>query len=73
MEDVGEAEKASEIEILHFNDVYEIEARAKNPVGGAGRFVARLNAHKGALVLFSGDALAPSLLSTITKVRVGEC
>lgn len=32
------------------------------------RFVARLNAHHpDAMVLFSGDALAPSLLSTVTK------
>ena len=29
--------------------------------------MARLNAHPDAMVLFSGDALAPSLLSTVTK------
>jgi len=70
VEDVDEdppEHKAAEIEILHFNDVYEIEPRARDPVGGVARFVARLNAHPNALVLFSGDALAPSLVSTVTK------
>ena len=67
MEEDWAEDKASEIEILHLNDVYEIEPRARDPVGGAARFVARLNAHPNALVLFSGDALAPSLLSTVTK------
>jgi len=67
VEDVSDAERASSIEIIHFNDVYEIKERDRDPCGGAARFVSRLNVHPEALVLFSGDALAPSLLSTITK------
>ena len=33
---------ASTFVILHFNDVYEIEARAREPVGGAARFASLL-------------------------------
>jgi len=53
--------------ILHFNDVYEIQSRRQEPAGGAARFVQRLKAVPGALVLFSGDALAPSIMSLQTK------
>lgn len=94
---------AHQIEILHFNDVYEVEARAREPVGGVARFISRLRQHPEAvclllfpqlsvhlphlhpsiwatalhitnslsvalqIILFSGDALAPSLMSTVTK------
>lgn len=99
------APPSGELHLIHFNDVYEIAARAAEPVGGAPRFahlVARLTAAaeaqpthaggagsgssgggagsgssgdggggvgggRGALVLFSGDSLSPSLMSTITK------
>ena len=69
VDDVCEEERAASIDIIHFNDVYEIEPRDREPVGGVARFVSRMRAHAdaGALVLFSGDALAPSLLSTVTK------
>lgn len=55
--------------ILHFNDVYEIDARARDPCGGVARFIAKLATYRDAepLVLFSGDFLAPSLLSTTTE------
>ncbi|XP_078141304.1 mannosylglucosyl-3-phosphoglycerate phosphatase-like [Centroberyx gerrardi] len=55
--------------ILHFNDVYEIEARTEDPVGGAARFATALKEFQclNPLVAFSGDCLNPSLLSTITK------
>ena len=53
--------------ILHFNDVYEIESRRQNPVGGVARFIRRLKDAPEGLVLFSGDALAPSIMSTVTK------
>nr|XP_015221588.1 PREDICTED: trifunctional nucleotide phosphoesterase protein YfkN-like isoform X2 [Lepisosteus oculatus] len=55
--------------ILHFNDVYEIEAREEEPVGGAARFATALKQFhpKNPLIVFSGDCLNPSLLSTITK------
>jgi hypothetical protein len=31
--------KAETISILHFNDVYNVESREVEPVGGAARFV----------------------------------
>jgi hypothetical protein len=52
---------------LHFNDVYEIEARVREPVGGASRFVELINSYADAAVFFSGDVFAPSLMSTVTK------
>ena len=55
-------EKATSITIIHFNDVYNIEPRDKEPVGGAARFQTKIKelAWKKPLVLFSGDALSPS-------------
>ena len=48
--------------IVHFNDVYNIEEREKEPVGGAARFKSKLDSLQDLhpLVLFSGDALNPS-------------
>lgn len=48
--------------ILHFNDVYNIEGREREPVGGAARFKTCLGkySHLNPLTLFSGDALSPS-------------
>eukprot|EP01065_Artemidia_motanka_P017831 TRINITY_DN2122_c0_g2_i2.p1 TRINITY_DN2122_c0_g2~~TRINITY_DN2122_c0_g2_i2.p1 ORF type:complete len:1087 (+),score=246.41 TRINITY_DN2122_c0_g2_i2:112-3261(+) len=56
--------------LLHFNDVYHIQAMAKEPVGGAARFTHLVNAFKEAYrcpILFSGDCYNPSLMSTVTK------
>merc|ERR1740121_2758497 len=70
----GERPKA--ITILHFNDVYNMEARQINPVGGLARFVTRikqlreeavLRGEPEAIVLFSGDAYNPSITSTTTR------
>jgi hypothetical protein len=69
------APSSSSIKILHFNDVYNIEASAREPVGGAARFITKvkerhaLAASSGtpSIVLFSGDALNPSLMSTVTR------
>ena len=53
--------------ILHFNDVYNIEPRDQEPVGGAARFVTKIksfsevNGGAEPMVLFSGDLLNPSL------------
>ena len=58
------AVESDEIVILHFNDVYNVEGRGVEPVGGAARF---LTAVKSAseecepLILFSGDIFAPSI------------
>ena len=55
--------------ILHFNDVYNIKSRRQEPVGGFCRFLTRVRSHKDKdpLVLFSGDALSPSLESARTQ------
>ena len=61
------------LQILHFNDVYDISARNAEPVAGAARFVhlaQRLSSQAAAvgvptITLFSGDCISPSLLSTI--------
>ena len=46
-----------------------LEAGTKEPVGGAARFAGMLNAQTDdPLVLFSGDALNPSMASTFFKV-----
>ena len=61
--------------ILHFNDVYEIAEREKEPVAGAARFaflvkekIAEAERKYGErpLVVFSGDCLNPSTLSCAT-------
>eukprot|EP00927_Polykrikos_kofoidii_P072520 TRINITY_DN68624_c0_g1_i1.p1 TRINITY_DN68624_c0_g1~~TRINITY_DN68624_c0_g1_i1.p1 ORF type:complete len:1791 (+),score=282.65 TRINITY_DN68624_c0_g1_i1:195-5567(+) len=67
--------KTDKMTILHFNDVYNVEPRAKEPVGGIARFVTRMrqlqaeSVSRGepeAVILFSGDAFNPSLTSTTT-------
>ena len=64
-----ESQSNEYLEILHFNDVYvltETEGEAGAPTtGGAARFVTAMkeNGCDDKLVLFSGDLLAPSLLS----------
>ena len=65
--------KSRELTILHFNDVYNIESREKEPVGGAARFatkVARYR-HLNPLIVFSGDCLNPS--SSECKIIVALC
>eukprot|EP00057_Strongylocentrotus_purpuratus_P012764 XP_011667238.1 PREDICTED: 5'-nucleotidase isoform X2 [Strongylocentrotus purpuratus] len=54
--------------IIHFNDVYNIEA-GDGACGGAARFATVVKAYtdRNPLVLFSGDCLNPSILSTFTK------
>ncbi|KAL5466915.1 hypothetical protein EMCRGX_G031077, partial [Ephydatia muelleri] len=63
--DVG----SSSLSIIHFNDVYELREREKEPVGGVSRFKSKIDSLRlqDPLVLFSGDALSPSNMSTITK------
>ena len=65
--------------LLHFNDVYELLPAKAEPVGGVSRFatvVKRLRARAASsapapapLLLFSGDAISPSLLSTVMRGR----
>lgn len=58
--------------IIHFNDVYDIQPN-KDKMFGAANFEAFLRSIKNkfpeSLVLFSGDAFSPSLLSGIYKGR----
>lgn len=56
------ASKSTQMTIVHFNDVYNIEAREKEPVGGAARFATKLASfkHLNPLIVFSGDCLNPS-------------
>ncbi|XP_028396283.1 snake venom 5'-nucleotidase-like [Dendronephthya gigantea] len=53
--------------ILHFNDVYNIDARDSEPVGGAARFQTKLKSFqdRNPLKFFCGDAFNPSVMSTI--------
>ena len=59
------------LEILHFNDVYNIEERISGDVkAGAARFVTALNTYnqkQDKLILFSGDLFFPSFLSDINN------
>lgn len=66
----GEGEGvADSLTILHFNDVYNVQEREKEPVGGAARFKTKLASLRELepLVMFSGDALNPSNISVITR------
>lgn len=54
------------------HQVYNIEPRAVEPVGGAARFATAVHAARAScdpppLVLFSGDCLNPSLMSAFTR------
>jgi len=55
------------LEIIHFNDVYNIEERDsdKTVVAGSSRFVTAMDQYGSSekLVLFSGDLFFPSYLS----------
>ena len=54
---------------LHYNDVYNLDEGKKEPVGGASRFAGMVyqQTDDDPLVLFSGDALNPSMASTFFK------
>ncbi|KAL7271992.1 hypothetical protein RUND412_005216 [Rhizina undulata] len=67
-----------DLRLLHYNDVYHIDASAKDPVGGASRFISLINHYRDSpdfagqpelLTFFSGDAFNPSLESSVTKGR----
>jgi 2',3'-cyclic-nucleotide 2'-phosphodiesterase (5'-nucleotidase family) len=69
--------RPSKLRILHFNDVYNIEERPRDPCGGIARFTSLVRQRREAaaregipcVTMFSGDALFPSTLSTLTKGR----
>ena len=56
--------KSDTITLLHFNDVYNVDSRLVEPVGGAARFltaVKTVSRDCQPLILFSGDIFAPSI------------
>lgn len=58
------------LRIIHFNDVYNIEERNIEPVGGAARFITaadmcRKEKLSETILLFSGDAYSPSTMSIL--------
>jgi len=72
------AANAPDLRLLHFNDVYHIEAGSAEPVGGIPRFQTIVNHYRSAppyedqsklITLFAGDAYNPSLESSVTKGR----
>lgn len=50
------------LSIVHFNDVYDVLERKREPVGGAARFKAKVDSVRklNPLIVFSGDCLNPS-------------
>ncbi|RWS21153.1 trifunctional nucleotide phosphoesterase protein YfkN-like protein, partial [Leptotrombidium deliense] len=57
------------ITIIHFNDCYNVEPASTEPCGGAARFKCAVDTlyDENCMVLFSGDILSPSIMSTFTK------
>lgn len=72
----GATDSPPDLRLLHYNDVYHVEAGSREPVGGISRFQTLCNYYKGdsrfhgqpdLIPLFSGDAFNPSLESSVTK------
>ena len=70
-----------DLRILHYNDVYHLDASSAEPVGGVARFISvckeyrhdeRFEGQPKLLTLFSGDVFNPSLESTVTKGMPGR-
>ncbi|PGG95280.1 hypothetical protein AJ79_10146 [Helicocarpus griseus UAMH5409] len=67
-----------DLRLLHYNDVYHVEAGSAEPIGGTPRFQSLVNYYRShprfagqppLLTFFSGDAFNPSLESSVTKGR----
>ncbi|PVH74110.1 5'-nucleotidase [Cadophora sp. DSE1049] len=72
----GDVSSPPDLRLLHFNDVYHIDASSAEPVGGIARFMTlckeyrageRFKGQPDLLTFFSGDAFNPSLESSVTK------
>lgn len=72
------AESPPDFRLLHFNDVYHLDASSAEPVGGISRFMTAVNEYRNderyqgqgkpeLVTLFSGDVFNPSLESSVTK------
>lgn len=65
-----------DLRLLHYNDVYHVDASSAEPVGGIARFQTLANHYRDGdefagqpklLTFFSGDAFNPCLESSVTK------
>lgn len=65
-----------DLRLLHYNDVYHVDASSAEPVGGIARFQHLVNYYRSdetfqgqpkLVTVFSGDAFNPSLESSVTK------
>lgn len=65
-----------DLRLIHYNDVYHVDASSAEPVGGLARFIYMCNEYRDGkqyegqpelVTLFSGDAFNPSLESSVTK------
>ncbi|KAK8004764.1 5'-nucleotidase [Apiospora arundinis] len=72
----GNSTGPPDLRLVHYNDVYHIDASSAEPVGGAARFISLMEHYRhddkfkgqsDLITLFSGDAFNPSLESSITK------
>ncbi|KAK7972267.1 hypothetical protein PG988_006401 [Apiospora saccharicola] len=72
----GNSNGPPDLRLVHYNDVYHIDASSAEPVGGAARFITLMEHYRHAeqfqgqpelITFFSGDAFNPSLESSITK------
>ncbi len=65
--------QARTVDIVTFNDVYELQPVAHGTLGGAARVAAELQAIRvhdpDTLVLFAGDLLSPSIMSSVFHGR----
>lgn len=57
------------LSILHFNDVYDLQASKTEPKAGAAGFKSLMDRYRlpSTLTLFSGDVFSPALLSSEHK------
>lgn len=65
-----------DLRLIHYNDVYHVDAASAEPVGGIARFQTLINYYRNnarfhgqprLVTVFSGDAFNPSLESSVTK------
>ena len=75
-QETRDSQDVPDIRILHYNDVYHVDAASAEPVGGLARFMTLCKEYQQGrlsegqpkiLTLFSGDAFNPSLESSVTK------
>jgi len=66
---LGALALAGQFSIIHFNDVYEIQPVKRGKYGGAARVATLIKELGGQenLILFSGDAFSPSIMSSVFK------